>query len=221
MARNRRNQNGSHQPKTSATTTGSAGESANRKHNTKARKDILRNAKAQIDALDAEAALKREEVKWLNKQIGDIFHNIKNDLGMKRKDLELVMRLVDLESGERDETLDSIREAWRALSEGEQASLFPEIAPAAGDEGGVAEEDDGSTDAKSYGEGHKAGGSGKSFGANPYDDGTKQNRSWAKGWSDRQEELAREMGDDPRPGFLKNRTAGKENATTEPLGADA
>lgn len=89
-------------------------------HNAKVRKDLIRKAREKIRALNEKADPLREQVKNVNKQIGDVYRDLKTDLGMKRKDAEFAFRLLDLEEeDDRDATLDTIREIFESAGEGE------------------------------------------------------------------------------------------------------
>lgn len=101
-----------------------------RSHNVKARAGTIR---AAVDWI----AEKEAEVKALNAEIREYKQkHIKGDLGFKLADWNAVYRVSQLETDDRDQLLDTIREGFAALSIGGQSDWLdaaekvdPEPAP--------------------------------------------------------------------------------------------
>ena len=87
-------------------------------HNSAARADTLRKAMRELDRIEGDIAVLREEAKSLKNTL------IKSDLGMKLADFAVFRRLHQLEGDARDELADVIREGFLALGIGEQSSFL-------------------------------------------------------------------------------------------------
>jgi septal ring factor EnvC (AmiA/AmiB activator) len=95
----------------------------------KYRQDRIRKAHKEISALETEIEGLKARTKGLNKSIGDVFRKIESHLGIKRKDLQAIRRLISLEDDDRAETEDSLRECYEALRPGEQLDWLKATEP--------------------------------------------------------------------------------------------
>jgi hypothetical protein len=86
-------------------------------HNSKARRDVIRDIKTKLDDIDSRIAELQEERK---RQKG----RIKSDLGWKVADWNVMARFADLEDDPRDVLFDTLREGFAALGVGGQASFL-------------------------------------------------------------------------------------------------
>ena len=87
-------------------------------HNSAARAETLRKAIKELDRIEGDIAVLRDEAKELKNTL------IKGDLGMKLIDFAVFRRIYQLEGDARDELADVIREGFLALGIGEQSSFL-------------------------------------------------------------------------------------------------
>lgn len=175
-------------------------------HNSAARAYLIRKAAGGIRSLESRRDALREEVKGFNKQISDIFRGMKTDLAMNRGDAEFALRLLALESEDRNSTLDTLKEMVEALLPGEtvdwvKAGQRANERQAAGDTG-TGDVGTGFTAAV----GEEAGYGGKPASENPWPEGSASNGIWQAGWVRGQAKRAEEVG----PGGSAPAPTGKE-----------
>lgn len=82
--------------------------------NSAARADTIRTACRQITELEAERSGIGESIREIKQKL------VKGDLGMKLADFNAALRLYRLESDDRNEFFDTLRETFAALGIGEQ-----------------------------------------------------------------------------------------------------
>lgn len=83
-------------------------------HNLAARRDLINQACRELAAMDADIREKQQARAEYKNRV------IKGDLGFKMADFNMAYRLYGLEGRDRDELLDTIRETFEALGQGEQ-----------------------------------------------------------------------------------------------------
>ncbi len=78
------------------------------------RDEVIRQACADIAALEAERKSIAEQIRAIKRQ------RVKGDLGMKVTDFNAALRLYSLEGEARDQFFDTLRETFSALGVGQQ-----------------------------------------------------------------------------------------------------
>jgi hypothetical protein len=91
-----------------------------------ARASIIRDACRWIADHEADVKALREEIAEYKQK------HIKGDLGFKMADFNAIYRVSKLEVEDRDKLIDTLREGFRALGIGEQASFLGALDAAAG-----------------------------------------------------------------------------------------
>jgi hypothetical protein len=182
MARNRKNT-----APTSAPSQTETERSPTTSHNANARRDILREVNASLDACEAEIAAIRERMVGERARV--------KALDIRMADFNAVRRLRRLEDDDRRKALDGLHESFAALMPGEQLDWLTAtstIEVRSGDNG--AEHPDSKL---ARAAGREAGRGGKSATINPHAPGSDQHEQWRIGWMEGTRENAPKRTDDP------------------------
>jgi hypothetical protein len=165
-----------------------------RTHNSRARKDIIRDVCREVEALEADRDT-------LSKQIRNVKNvKIKGALGMKIADFNAALRVYKLDRDDRAVFMETLQETFKALGVGEQLDFLS--ASAATDRKVEAKTQAEKTAALKIAdqEGYEAGKAGKWPPANPHPANTDEHRSWEAGRLRGQESIAAKMGDQAAAG---------------------
>lgn len=93
------------------------------------REEKIQVAASRIRELRAQIAELSAKRKALNGQVTSIFRGLKKDTGIKRKNIETTLAIIELEDEERDDTISQIRECYNALGEGETVDFLDAMKP--------------------------------------------------------------------------------------------
>lgn len=88
------------------------------------RRKLLKASKRKLDGLDKEDEKLAADKQANSKERGNIFRELKTQLGMKREDAEFALRLINLDQEERDKALDALREFMDTFEIPIQDTLF-------------------------------------------------------------------------------------------------
>lgn len=178
------------------TADGEKSQSANKDHNTKERAKIIREAVGAIVQLKGEKGAIQE-------QITEVRGRVKS-LGIKAAEFNVALRFFELDTEDRNESLDGLRECFLALKLGEQLNFLdamPDAEPPAAEAAAEAPKPkrNGSGGAEatgtgfSHGAGFQAGTGGKKAIDNPHAPGSISHAEWHKGYLEGQAKVANEM----------------------------
>lgn len=191
-------------PRIAGTTAGS---------NADARADVIRTAFQKLDVLDGDIEKLKADLKVKTKARSDVFRDLKSDVGMKREDAEFARRLAKLDTGERDEALDTIREIHAALGIGEQADFIDALARTGAGATKTLDEPPVDPMARIYMDAYHLGHEAKGMLAdNPFDETVEPEKQakWAEGWKRGQADRMKESpltGGAPAPAEAETATA--------------
>lgn len=95
--------------------------------NARNRAKLIRAKKRDIDKISGDIDSLNETKKQLSKARGVAYRDMKTKLGFTRVDCEAAFRMIDLEDGVRDKSLDTFREIYEACGVGEQMDMFKAV----------------------------------------------------------------------------------------------
>lgn len=89
-------------------------------HNSKVRAHLIQKLARDLAAIDAEA-------KELGGRRAEVSAQVRGDLGMTVKGFRIAYGIFMLPQEQQDESIDHLKECFRALGIGQQGSLFPDL----------------------------------------------------------------------------------------------